>query len=251
MTTLEWLLHAVTPIPNYSVPDCQTVNQSDFQMCKIDLCWYIFLSTITICTYVCTHVICFYRILKIEHGAVSNSFYLVALVYWNQEDDGRKKPNAPNFEAITEDLHIETMARKISAIHEEKTQNRHSRTDTGSRNDTNRLVGKANRSTRRLHLGHWPKSIVSNDTGSIQNWTGLNSDQRLETTIQPIWNVYHNRGEFFWTKQTETETPEHFWRSMIEIERECKVETKTAEEQLISNFKISWPQLPTKNSETN
>ena len=37
------------------------------------------------------------------------------------------------------------MARKISAIHKEKTQNEHFRTDTGSRNDTNRLVRKRNR----------------------------------------------------------------------------------------------------------
>ena len=31
-------------------------------------------------------------------------------------------------------------------------------------------------------------------------------------------NTYHRRGEFFWTKQTEAETPEDFWRRLIEIE---------------------------------
>ena len=52
----------------------------------------------------------------------------------------------------------------------------------------------------------------------------------------PKRNTYHNRGEFFWTKQTETETPEDFWRRLIEIEKECNFENTTAEELLISKF---------------
>ena len=34
----------------------------------------------------------------------------------------------------------------------------------------------------------------------------------------PKRNTYHNRGDFFWAKQTEEETPEDFWRRLIEIE---------------------------------
>ena len=34
----------------------------------------------------------------------------------------------------------------------------------------------------------------------------------------PKRNNYHNRGDFFWAKQTEDETPEEFWRRLIEIE---------------------------------
>ena len=52
----------------------------------------------------------------------------------------------------------------------------------------------------------------------------------------PKRNTYHNRGEFFWTKQTESETPEDFWRRLIEIEKECNFESITAEELLISKF---------------
>ena len=52
----------------------------------------------------------------------------------------------------------------------------------------------------------------------------------------PKRNSYHNRGEFFWTKQTETETPEVFWRRLIEIEEECAFEGNTAEDVLISEF---------------
>ena len=31
----------------------------------------------------------------------------------------------------------------------------------------------------------------------------------------PKRNTYHNRGDFFWAKQTEEETPEEFWRLML------------------------------------
>ena len=45
---------------------------------------------------------------------------------------------------------------------------------------------------------------------------------------------HHNRGEFFWTRQIEPETLEHFWRNLIEIEKECAYEGITAEDFLIS-----------------
>ena len=35
----------------------------------------------------------------------------------------------------------------------------------------------------------------------------------LNEYFLPKRNSYHNRGEFFWTKQTETETPEEFFHS--------------------------------------
>ena len=52
----------------------------------------------------------------------------------------------------------------------------------------------------------------------------------------PKRNTYHNRGEFFWTKQTESATPEDFWRRLIEIKKECPFERITAEDLLISKF---------------
>ena len=42
---------------------------------------------------------------------------------------------------------------------------------------------------------------------------------RLFNEHLPKLNSYHNRGEIFWTKQTETETSEDFWRRLIEIEK--------------------------------
>ena len=52
----------------------------------------------------------------------------------------------------------------------------------------------------------------------------------------PKRKTYHNRGEFFWTKQTKSETQEDFWWRLIENEKECNFENKTAGELLISKF---------------
>ena len=52
----------------------------------------------------------------------------------------------------------------------------------------------------------------------------------------PKRNTYHNRGELSWTRQSETETPEDFWRRLIEIEKECAFEGITAEDSFISKF---------------
>ena len=39
----------------------------------------------------------------------------------------------------------------------------------------------------------------------------------------PKRNTCHYRGDFFWTKQTEEEPPDEFWRRLIENEKECNV----------------------------
>ena len=52
----------------------------------------------------------------------------------------------------------------------------------------------------------------------------------------PKRNTYHSRGDFFWAKQTEEETPEEFWRRLIEIEKECNFNTISDEELLISKY---------------
>ena len=62
------------------------------------------------------------------------------------------------------------------------------------------------------------------DSIPVEDLTRLFSEYFL-----PKRKSYHNRGEFFWTKQTETETPEDFWRRLIEIEKECAFEGITVE----------------------
>ena len=72
---------------------------------------------------------------EVEHGAVSNLNYS-GNFYRDKEDDRRKQ------DRMKKESSSETMARKTSAIYEEKTQNGHHRTNTGNRNNTNRLVWK-------------------------------------------------------------------------------------------------------------
>ena len=137
-------------------------------------------------------------------------------------------------------IYTETIARKFPAIHGEKTQNGHHRINTGSRNNTTRLVRKRSRNSRRLYMGDRSRSIIPDDTGGIQNRTRQNSGERpmrlFNEYFLPKRNIYHNRGEFFWTIQAESEIPEVFWRRLIEIEKECVFEGITTEDLLISKF---------------
>ena len=52
----------------------------------------------------------------------------------------------------------------------------------------------------------------------------------------PKRNTYHNCGEFFGTSQNETETPEDFWRTLIEIKKDCAIEEITAKDLLVSKL---------------
>ena len=127
------------------------------------------------------------------------------------------------------------MARKISAIRKEEKQNGHYRTDTGSRDDTNRLSRKRSRNPRRLYMGNQPRSSIPNDTRAgfktEPDRIAVKDLIRLFTEFfLPKRNTYHNRGEFFWTKQIESETLKDFWQRLIEIVKECAFERRTAED---------------------
>ena len=60
--------------------------------------------------------------------------------------------------------------------------------------------------------------------------------QLCNETFLPKRNTYHNQGEFFWTRQIESETQKDSWRRLIKIEKECAFEGITAEDLLISEF---------------
>ena len=72
----------------------------------------------------------------------------------------------------------------------------------------------------------------------MQNGTGQNSHERSDYNIQRKLPTkekhYHNRGEFFCTRQNKTKTPDDFWRRLIKIEKECTFEGKTAEDLRVS-----------------
>ena len=49
-------------------------------------------------------------------------------------------------------------------------------------------------------------------------------------------HTYHNRGDFFWAKQENNETPEDHWRKLVSLERNCEFKDIKHEDLLISNF---------------
>ena len=52
----------------------------------------------------------------------------------------------------------------------------------------------------------------------------------------PKRNTYHSRGDFFWAKQEENETPEEHWKKLITLERTCEFKDIKQEDLLISKF---------------
>ena len=52
----------------------------------------------------------------------------------------------------------------------------------------------------------------------------------------PKRNTYHSRGDFFWAKQEENETPLEHWRKLITLERNCEFKDIKQEDLIISKF---------------
>ena len=52
----------------------------------------------------------------------------------------------------------------------------------------------------------------------------------------PKRNTYHSRGDFFWAKQEENETPEEHWEKQITLEKTCDFKDIKREDLLISKF---------------
>ena len=69
------------------------------------------------------------------------------------------------------------------------------------------------------------------DTINTEKLTQLFKDYYM-----PKRNTYHNRGDFFWAKQEENETPEDNWRKLVSLEKDCEFKNIKKEDLLISKF---------------
>ena len=128
------------------------------------------------------------------------------------------------------------MVRKIPAILQTGTQDRYH--PTNERRRINKLVRKRTNRTRRFYyeeeaLYQITRAEYKTEPDSIKI---LDLIRLFTEFYMPKRNTYHNRGDFFWAKQTEEETPEEFWRRLIEIEKKCNFNTISAEELLISKY---------------
>ena len=52
----------------------------------------------------------------------------------------------------------------------------------------------------------------------------------------PKRNTYPSRGDFFWAKQEDNETPEEHWKKLITLEENCDFKYIKQEDLLISSF---------------
>ena len=52
----------------------------------------------------------------------------------------------------------------------------------------------------------------------------------------PKRNTYHSRGDFFWAKQEDNETPEEHWKKLTTLEKTCEFKDIKQEDLLISKF---------------
>ena len=52
----------------------------------------------------------------------------------------------------------------------------------------------------------------------------------------PKKNTYHSRGDLFWAKQEENETPEEHWKNLITLEKNCEFKDIKQEDLLIPKF---------------
>ena len=76
------------------------------------------------------------------------------------------------------------------------------------------------------------RSLISKNAGRIENRTGQKKDLiRLFNKYFLSKRTVATTAEIlFWTRQSESETPEDFWQRLIEMEQECAFERITAED---------------------
>ena len=119
------------------------------------------------------------------------------------------------------------MAGKIPAIYEKKIQNGYWTTKENQiQDDFKRGIGpEALYQMTRAEYKTDPDRIAIKDLIRLFNEYFL-----------PKRNTYHNRGEFFWTKQTEAETREDFWRRLIEIKK--RMQFREHNSRRITHIKI-------------
>ena len=58
--------------------------------------------------------------------------------------------------------------------------------------------------------------------------------QLFKDYYMPKRNTYHSRGDFFWAKQEDNETPEEHWRKLVSLEKNCEFKDIKQEDLLIS-----------------
>ena len=74
-----------------------------------------------------------------------------------------------------------------------------------------------------FHWGAGTSAIETNTKGEFNTDPDtINTEkviQLFKDYYMPKRNTYHSRGDFFWAKQDENETPEERWRKLVSLEK--------------------------------
>ena len=74
--------------------------------------------------------------------------------------------------------------------------------------------------------GAGPSTIEMITKGDFNTDPNTNNTGKLiqlfKDYYMPQRNVYHSRGDFFFAKQEDNETPEDHWRKLVSLERNCE-----------------------------
>ena len=91
-----------------------------------------------------------------------------------------------------------------------------------------------------FNWGAGPSAIETITKGKFNTEPDTINTERLiqlfKDYYMPKRNTYHSRGDFFWAKQEENETPEEQWRKLVSLEKNCEFKDIKQEDLLISKF---------------
>ena len=76
--------------------------------------------------------------------------------------------------------------------------------------------------------GAGPSAIETITKGEFNTDPDTINTERLIQLFKDYYmlkrNTYHSRGDFFWAKQEENETPEEHWRKLISLDKKLRIQ---------------------------
>ena len=89
-------------------------------------------------------------------------------------------------------------------------------------------------------MAHWPKSNTCDDKKATQRTYGNNDNKKIRRAIQRPLHVGQKhttkQKSFFKLLRESDESPQQTWEKLLDVERNCKFRTISAEELIIAKF---------------
>ena len=158
--------------------------------------------------------------------AQSNSQFYTEFVDTKKLTQEATQIEVPNLEATTDGKKLFTPKQWLERFrrYTKGKQNWHNRIIPENWIDADRLDQNRKSNTKRRFMGYCPLALHQMKRAKCKSEQDKIAMEYLNRLFKEYFlkkrSTYHNREDFFWTKQTEAETPEDFWRRLIEIAKE-------------------------------